>query len=67
MLVLARKPNESIHIGEEVRIVVVQIRPGRVRLGIEAPSHVRIRRSEVAPLGEAETVEFEFALPAEIG
>lgn len=67
MLVLARKPNESIQIGEEVRVVVVQIRPGRVRLGIEAPANVRIRRSEVAPLDGAETVEFEFAVPMEAG
>ena len=47
MLVLARKPNETILIGDDVRIVVVQIQAGRVRLGIEAPPEVRIRRNEI--------------------
>lgn len=47
MLVLARKLGESIRIGENVRITVIQIRSGRVRLGIEAPAHVRIHRSEI--------------------
>jgi len=61
MLVLARKPNQSIHIGEDVRIVVVQIRSGRVRLGIEAPAHVRVRRNEVPSLA-ADSVELEFEL-----
>lgn len=48
MLVLARKPGEAIHVGDDVVITVVQIRPGRVRLGIEAPSRIAIRRQEVA-------------------
>jgi carbon storage regulator len=47
MLVLARKLGESIRIGDDVRITVIQIRSGRVRLGIEAPGHVRIHRSEI--------------------
>src|SRR5690348_1181995 len=49
MLVLARKLHESIRVGDEVRIIIVEIRPGRVRLGIEAPPHVRIRREENYP------------------
>ncbi|MFN0055890.1 MAG: carbon storage regulator [Planctomycetales bacterium] len=49
MLVLARKTSESIWMGDDVRITVVQIQGGRVRLGIEAPPHVRIRREEVLP------------------
>jgi carbon storage regulator len=57
MLILARKMSESIYIGDDVRITVVQIRPGRVRLGIEAPDNVRVRRNEFAsrePDGEKE-------------
>ncbi len=46
MLVLARKRNESIMIGQ-IRITVVEIRGGTVRLGIEAPKHVLVYRREV--------------------
>lgn len=55
MLVLARKTSETICVGDSVRITVVQIRPGRVRLGIEAPSSVRIRREEIVADVEAIT------------
>jgi carbon storage regulator len=48
MLVLTRKLNETILIdGGEITIRVVDIRGGRVRLGIEAPQHVRIERQEL--------------------
>jgi carbon storage regulator len=46
MLVLARKRNESIVIGD-IRITVVEISGGRVRLGIEAPKKVLVYRREV--------------------
>jgi carbon storage regulator len=47
MLVLARKLNERIVIGDNVTIVVVEIRGDKVRLGIEAPKEVSVHRSEV--------------------
>lgn len=47
MLVLSRKKNERIVIGENIVITVVEIRGDRVRLGIEAPQEVPIHRSEV--------------------
>jgi carbon storage regulator len=48
MLVLTRRPNEQIEIGENhIRVTVLEVRGGRVRLGIEAPSSVGIRRREV--------------------
>lgn len=47
MLVLARRLNEEIYVGDDVVITVVDIGRGRVRLGIKAPSHVRIDRAEV--------------------
>ncbi|MGQ0633234.1 MAG: carbon storage regulator [Planctomycetaceae bacterium] len=63
MLVLARKLSESILVGDDVRITVVQVRPGRVRLGIEAPPHVRIRRQEIAVETDAK-IEFGVEVPA---
>ena len=53
MLVLRRKADQSIHIGDEIRITVVRIRGNRVKLGIEAPGEVSVLRGElVAPLLE---------------
>jgi carbon storage regulator len=47
MLVLSRKLNQSIIIGDEIRIVVVSIDRDTVKLGIEAPRSVPVHRSEV--------------------
>jgi carbon storage regulator len=47
MLVLSRKENEEILIGENIRIRVVRIGGGRTRLGIVAPREVNVRRAEV--------------------
>ena len=47
MLVLSRKKDESIVINNDIRIVVVEIRGDKVRLGVEAPKEVPVHRSEV--------------------
>lgn len=47
MLVLARKKNEIITIGEKIRVVIVDIRGDKVRIGIEAPPDVPVDRLEV--------------------
>jgi carbon storage regulator len=47
MLVLPRKPNESILIGDHIVVSVVKIDANSVRLGIEAPAEVPIHRREV--------------------
>lgn len=47
MLVLSRKPQEKIHIGDDIVITVVSLANGKVRLGIEAPRDVAVHRSEL--------------------
>ena len=47
MLVLSRKKNESIVINDDIRIVIVDIRGDKVRLGVEAPREVPVHRREV--------------------
>jgi len=47
MLVLSRKRNESIMIGDEIEIKIVAVEGDTVRLGIEAPRHVSVYRKEV--------------------
>jgi len=47
MLVLTRKPLETIRIGDEICITVVSIEGGVVKIGIEAPPPVPVHRGEV--------------------
>ena len=47
MLVLSRQRDESIMIGDDIVITVVDIRGEKVRLGINAPAHVPVHRKEV--------------------
>lgn len=47
MLVLSRKLGEKICIGENIRITVVDVERGKIRLGIEAPREIPIFREEL--------------------
>lgn len=67
MLILQRRIGESLVIGEEIRISVVSIEGGRVRLAISAPPEVSILRSELldAKLANQDSA-VEEAAPAEL-
>ena len=47
MLVLSRKKTEEILIDGEISIMVIEIRGDKVRIGIDAPKHIRVHRKEV--------------------
>ena len=47
MLVLSRQKNESIIIGDDIEITIVDVRGDRVRLGIKAPRNISVHRIEV--------------------
>jgi carbon storage regulator len=59
MLVLSRKKNERIRIGDEIIVSIAEIRGDKVRLAIEAPQDVRIHREEVWIAIQAEKAEGE--------
>lgn len=60
MLVLSRKVGESIRIGDNVTITVTSVAGNRVRIGIDAPQTVSVRRTELlSPLA----VPQEYARP----
>lgn len=48
MLVLSRKADECIEIGDDIKICVVDIRGDKVRIGIEAPRDLPVNRREIA-------------------
>ena len=47
MLVLSRKTSEELVIGDNIRVMVVEIRSGQVRLGVKAPVEVPVHRAEI--------------------
>ena len=57
MLVLSRHRDETIMIGDDVEITVVDIRGDKVRLGINAPRHVQVHRKEVYEAIQRENAE----------
>lgn len=47
MLILSRAKEQVVWIGDDIKIVVVEIRGDKVRLGIEAPKNIAVHREEV--------------------
>lgn len=47
MLLLTRKPNQSIHIGDNIVVVIIDIKGGQVKLGVEAPKETKVWRNEI--------------------
>lgn len=56
MLVLSRKINEQVQIGDNVFLKVIDVGGGRVRLLFDAPTDVRIQRPEATPKAEPLTL-----------
>ncbi|MDR3147002.1 MAG: carbon storage regulator CsrA [Treponema sp.] len=54
MLILSRKINEKIMIGDDISISVIEVRGDQVRLGVEAPRSVKVFRQEVFDAIKAE-------------
>lgn len=65
MLVLTRKSAESIRIGDSIRVVVVEVKDGQVKLGIEAPHDLPVHREEIYMKIQEENVAAA-GLPMEI-
>lgn len=47
MLILTRKPGETLIIGDDIKVSVLGVKGGQVRIGIEAPNDVSIHREEI--------------------
>lgn len=64
MLVLTRRPGESVMIGDDVVVTVLDVRGDVVRLGIKAPRSVQVHREEV--YRELQKVNREAASPSDV-
>ena len=64
MLVLTRKKNETIHIGGNVVLKVIATGRGKVKIGIAAPTTIRVRRGELVSADESASEEDE-SVPTE--
>lgn len=67
MLVLSRQKDETIMIGDDVEITVVDIRGDKVRLGITAPPHIPVHRKEVYEAIKRENRAAAQVRPEDIG
>lgn len=47
MLILTRKPGESLYIGDSIKITIVELKGHQIRVGIDAPKDMRIYREEI--------------------
>lgn len=47
MLILTRKLGESVYIGDDIKVTLMEIKGNQVRVGVQAPSSVRIYREEI--------------------
>jgi carbon storage regulator len=56
MLVLSRRVGERLVIGDDIVVTVIEVRSDGVKLGIDAPRHVRVHRAEVLDAVEAANV-----------
>ncbi len=65
MLVLSRQKNESIMVGDDVEIVIVDVRGDKVRLGITAPKKISVHRKEIYEAIQREKAEGKTPVEAE--
>ena len=47
MLILSRKTNEKIVIGDDITISIIEIKGDQIRIGVDAPRHIKVFRQEV--------------------
>lgn len=59
MLVLSRQKDESIRIGDEITITIVDVRGDKVRVGITAPKDIKVHRQEIYQLIKSQHEDHE--------
>jgi carbon storage regulator len=57
MLVLTRKKNQKIMIGDDVELTIVDIKSEQIKIGVNAPDHIKVFRKEVYDAIQAENLQ----------
>lgn len=47
MLILSRRESESVHLGDDIVLTIVRVSGEKVRIGIQAPPHIKVLRNEL--------------------
>ncbi len=47
MLILTRRPREALRVGESIKVHVLEVKGGQIRLGVEAPREIPVYREEI--------------------
>ena len=47
MLILSRRESECIHLGDDIIVTIVRVSGDKVRIGVQAPPHIRVLRTEL--------------------
>ncbi len=66
MLVLTRKSEEGIRIGDDIRIVIVEVKENQVKIGIEAPLELAVHRDEIYKKIQEENIRAAALSPKEL-
>lgn len=66
MLVLTRKVHQSIMIGDEIEVVVLEVRGEQVRIGIRAPKDVTVHRQEIYSQIQSENIRASETRPEDV-
>ena len=61
MLVLSRKPGESIIIGDDIKVTLIEIKGDNIKVGIEAPKEIPVWRDEIVSEVKSSNIEAEKA------
>ena len=56
ILVITRRPQERFFVGDNVVITIVEIEPGKIRVGIDAPPNIKVFREELLSVPEAAAI-----------
>jgi len=66
MLVLGRRPGENIRIGDDIKVIVLEVRGGQIKLGIEAPLEISVHREEIYERIQRQNRRAASTTPAEL-
>ena len=47
MLILSRRPGESVHVGDDIKITILSIKGQQIKIGLDVPEHMPVYRGEI--------------------